>query len=390
MLKQQTKCMAVAATMTWCAQAVGLELRNGLDLEIVYTGEWVQVQGGVEDEDTYLDNLDITLDADLEQLWGWKNSLFRAYVLGNQGGSPSSYAGDLQTVSNIDAPDTWKLYEIWYQRSWKAGANSVRVGLYDFNSEFDVLETAGLFINSSFGIGAEIAQSGENGPSIFPTTSLAVRMALSNESGYYAQAVVMDGVPGDPEQPHGTHVQLDGDDGLMLAAEVGYEAAEASPKFALGSWRYTRDVDRDASDEVVSAQDNWGVYGLGEAQIFTEQDPRQGLAGFVRYGIAKRDINQLQNYFGAGLVYTGLWPGREQDQFGLAVASAGLSGTYRRQQRAVGAEPASRETTIELTYRTQLTPWLALQPSYQYVIDPSAMRSRDDARVFLFRFELSL
>ncbi|MEQ9451282.1 MAG: carbohydrate porin [Pseudomonadales bacterium] len=363
-------------------------MRNGLQLDMVYTGEWAQVQGGIEDGNTYLDNVDLILEGDLEQLWGWQNSTFRLYVLGNQGGSPSSYAGDLQTVSNIDAPDTWKLYEIWYQRSWRAGAHSLRVGLYDFNSEFDVLATAGLFINSSFGIGAEIAQSGENGPSIFPTTSLALRMAVSNEAGYYAQAVVMDGVPGDPEQPHGTHVRLDGDDGLMLAAEVGH--LDSTSKLALGSWRYTRDVKRDASEEVIRAEDNWGIYALGESDLYSEQDPAQGLAGFLRYGVAEQSINQLQNYVGLGLVYTGLFAHRDQDQFGLAAASAGLSRAYRRQQQALGETPAKRETTIELTYRAQITSWLALQPSYQYVVDPGGLETINNASVFLLRFELGL
>jgi carbohydrate-selective porin OprB len=48
---------------------------------------------------------------------------------------------------------------------------SVLAGLYELNSEFYRLQSAGLFLNSSFGIGPEFSQSGLEGPSIFPSTS---------------------------------------------------------------------------------------------------------------------------------------------------------------------------------------------------------------------------
>lgn len=379
----------LASILTPLAQAV--ELTPGLDLDFTYTGEWAQIDGGLSDHDTYLDNVDIVFEGDLDQLFGWKNSTFALYVLGNQGGSPSKYAGDLQTVSNIDAPDTWKLYELWYQRNWRQDAHSLRVGLYDYNSEFDVLETGGLFINSSFGIGAEIASSGENGPSIFPTTSLAVRGRISNARGGYLQGVVMDGVPGDPGDPHGTQVILKQDDGLMLAAEVGYTADDPKyRKFAAGYWRYTRDSKHNDDGCGATDQKNWGVYALAEARLYSERNaPARGLSGFLRYGVADKKVNFLRDYAGAGLVYTGLFPERGSDELGLAVASAGVSAPCRDEAQATGEATDKRETTLELTYRAELTSWLAVQPSLQYVIDPGALRSTENARVFLLRFQIT-
>ena len=40
------------------------------------------------------------------------------YGLGNHGGRPSENVGDLQIVSNIEAPDTWKLYEAWFEQEF--------------------------------------------------------------------------------------------------------------------------------------------------------------------------------------------------------------------------------------------------------------------------------
>ena len=84
--------------------------------------------------------------------------------------------GDLQVISNIDASHAWRVFEFWYE--FGEGPWSVRTGLYDLNSEFDVNETGGLFLNSSHGMGPDFSQTGENGPSIFPgfVTGIARRV----------------------------------------------------------------------------------------------------------------------------------------------------------------------------------------------------------------------
>src|SRR3546814_3364842 len=47
---------------------------------------------------------------------------------------------------------------------------------------------AGLFIGSPHGIGTDFAQSGQNGPSIFPSTSLAARVQWAPAEGWAARA----------------------------------------------------------------------------------------------------------------------------------------------------------------------------------------------------------
>ena len=76
----------------------------------------------------------------------------------------------------IAADRGWTLFELNAEQSMLDHRVSLLVGLYDLNSEFDANGTAGFFINSSFGIGAELGASGLNGPSIFPVTSLGTRL----------------------------------------------------------------------------------------------------------------------------------------------------------------------------------------------------------------------
>lgn len=73
------------------------------------------------------------------------------------------FVGDAQTVSGIEAVDGLRVYELWLQRSFGARTEqSLLLGLYDLNSEFETLDSSGLFIHSVRGIGHDIVQIGRN------------------------------------------------------------------------------------------------------------------------------------------------------------------------------------------------------------------------------------
>lgn len=365
---------------------------QGISFEAIYTRDITRnVSGGIKRKTEYLDNWDLTLSFDAEKLIGWDGATFYFYVLGNHGANPSANnVGDSQVFSNIESPDTWKLYEAWYEQQFFGDRLSLKMGLYDVNSEFDVIDTAGLFLNSSHGIGPDFSQSGKNGPSIFPTTSPGARLFASLTDRLYFQFVMLDGVPGIPDRLSGTHVDFDDDDGALLVAESGFlnNGANANPytKLALGTWYYTADSVENASGDPIAARNNRGLYLFAERSIYQEPDhPEQGLAVFARYGIADSRINQFDRYFGSGIVYTGLFPGRDLDKLGLAVAVAINSDEYRQSGSSIDSE----ETAWELSYRAQITPWLAIQPDIQYIINPGTDASLDDATVVTTRFELT-
>jgi porin len=47
------------------------------------------------------------------------------------------------------------------------------------------------------------------------------------------------------------------------------------------------------------------------------------------------------------------------------------------------------EVAIELSYRAQITPWLALQPDLQYIVNPGFDGSVDDALAIGVRAEIA-
>lgn len=408
----------------WQREQLGGELAGvrpslesvGLTLDVGYTLEALRVvDGGLRQTTSVLGDLDLQLSADLDQLLGWSGARAFFYGLGNHGDRPSEAVGDFQGVSNIEAPSTLRLLEAWFEQDWMDGRASGLVGLYDVNSEFDVIPAAALFINSSHGIGAEFGGSGRNGPSIFPVTSLAARFKWRPSEWSYLHALVADGVPGDPRHPRRTSVRFDDGDGVLLVGEVGLfnlpsedlrrrsHAGSLAPserryghfgKFALGLWGYTGEVDDllrvDINGNPRQRSGSFGVYALAEQQVFYEsEDASQGLSVFARAGLADEQVQAVGRYLGAGLVYRGIVPERGEDELGLAVAAARFGEEF---QAAAGGGSTWEdwEVAIELTYRAALTPWFSIQPDLQFVIHPGGDPQVDDALVLGLRGLISL
>jgi porin len=356
-----------ALTGNWGGQREALA-DKGFEIALVYTGEtFSNLHGGVETGSVYLDNLDLVLTLDAEKAYGWRGVTFSTYVLRNAGDDPSEKVGDAQALSNIAAPEEWQIFEAWIEV--ERPRVSTRVGFYDLNSEFDVVETAQLFLGSSHGIGPDFSQSGLNGPSIFPETSLGARFRFTPRERLYVQAAVLDAVSGDP----GTGMNTDRSEGLLLAFESGWHGT-ADGRIAAGAWAYTSEFD-DLLQPMGSAahSHSWGGYLLGERRIHRD------LRAFGRIGFASTEVNRFGSYVGAGLVYTGLLPGRPGDALGLAVAMAINGDDFRRTRRSMGLQVDRAETVVEFSYLIDVLPWFSLQPDVQYIIDPDTDPMLDDA-----------
>ena len=379
----------------------------GVDFEFVYTGEVYHVwDSDVDNKSTYLDNIDITAIFNFEKLLGWKGATLFTYFLGNNGGFPNDRVGTaerygtIQGISNIAAPNTFKLYEFWLEQKLFEEKLSLLFGLYDLNSEFDAQEISGIFTNPSHGIGAEYAQTGENGPSIFSTTSLALRIKYTPTENLYVMLGVFDGVPGDPDNPNGTHIIFGENDGSLIAYELGiFENGEdfqaGFGKYSIGGWMYTADFEDltevDDSGNPLLRNNNFGVYLSAEKFLFAEKNnPTQGLAAFLRVGIANDDINILDYYWGTGINITGLINGREEDVIGLAIGTAHAGKKYVEINNSIGTPINVNEMIIEFTYSFQATGWLRIQPDYQLVINPMGTYLHNSANVIGVRVEVSL
>lgn len=358
------------------AANVEAEMGNAADpltLEIAYTADILSsVSGGRRRGTRYVDNLDVIASADLDALAGIPRTTATIHAFHNNGGSFSgSLVGDAQVISGIETGTRiTRLYQAWIEHRGKGDRWSLKLGLYDINSEFDVLAASLLFVHSAHGMGTDFAQSGRNGPSTYPSTSLGIRGEWRVSDRLRVRAAILDGTPNDPDRPRRMRIRLGNGEGALAIAEA--DATFGAVRLIAGGWGYTAATrnrfDAESGAPVVRRAHSKGAYVRGEAQLAGTEE--RGLRGFFRLGVADGRVNPFSSFYSGGFTWRGLIAARPGDETGVALAYAAASGTSRRLSRAAIGEADRGEMVLELTHRIKLTDWLSAQPDMQYVVNP--------------------
>jgi porin len=384
----------------------------GVTPTLVYNGEIASnVAGGAKRGSVYAGSLHLQLALDGERLAATPGLSGFFDVLWINGGDPSDYAGDVQGVSDFAAARAVRLYEAWLEYNFADNRFSILGGRYDLNTEFYHLASATMFLNSSFGIGPEFGLSGFSGPSIFPNTSLAVRLAYKPDPNIVLQTAILDGAPLD--RLNGSPAPFDRHNGALLVAEaayvsyrpgddpaqdggnrVGRAASQAAydDKIAVGAWYYTAHLtETDVPTATpVQMQGEGGGYAILDHLLFkADDDPKRRLSGFVQLGFANRTVNRFGSYIGAGLVASGIFAARTDDQFGVALAVARNGSRYTAAQQQAGTPVNAAETALEVSYLVQLAPWIGVQPDVQYVIHPNTDPGVANATIVQIRAQVT-
>ncbi len=387
----------------------------------VYKLDLLSSTGGGDADAGGIGNLDLMLRTDLDALWGWKDTIAYLHVLANHGAKPNGkHAGSLMGISNIEVPtNTAKLFHAWVQRSFLDDRLSMLAGLYPIDSEFSVMESAGVFTHPAFGPPADLSLT--RGPSIFNTSAFGLRARWDGaERDRYAMVALLDGMPGDPAQPHGTHIRFDAGDGVFAIAEIGFmpperghimeptdpssprvqgedmrlhEKYESFGKYAFGLWGYSERVDDLVELDSLGnplRQSSRGGYVLAERTLYREPgSPVHHLAGFARLSRTDGDSTQIDQAINLGLRLRAPFAAREDDIVAIGFSHGRLGDKYRRAQTAVGAATHNAESALEVTYRYQARDWLALQPIYQTIRHPGGDPTLSNVKVIGIRIEIS-
>jgi porin len=363
------------------------------DIEAYYAGDlWWNLDGGIEQGGAYLDSLDVTISWDGEQALGVKGLSAQSLVLWNNGGSISDKVGDSFFLSNIETVEALRVLEAWVQYAPADPERSLRFGLYGLNTEFDTTDTAAVFLNSTFGIGVDVAQSGVAGPSIFPLTALAVRGQWRFDAGWRAQAVLLDGVPGDPDRPARTAIRLSPDDGVLGVMEL--ERNEGGRRWVVGHWRYSAEFDELAATlpdgSPRRSRGNAGTYAFVETPLTGPIAAGREASAVLRVGRADPRFNGFLDTVQAAIVWRGGLLRREGEVFGVAVAHARNGDQALAAGLAAGDPRVRDETVFEVTWKFPIASRLTLQPDLQYIIHPGSVPGRDDALAVGLRFDWRL
>lgn len=85
------------------------------------------------------------------------------------------------------------------------------------------------------------------------------------------------------------------------------------------------------------------------------------------------------------MVFRGFLPGRDADDFGLAVSHKQYSDAFSRGETDAGLPGRGQETVLELTYVWRMEQPVTIQPVIQYIANPAGIDSASDAWVIGIR-----
>ena len=377
----------------------GVEITGGYAME--YMGNPV---GGRSQGNTYVHNVLLQLDLDLEKLIGLPKSAFR--VMGSQRSGESlsqEHIGNAFSVQQLfGGGETYRLVEVQIYHRLLDDRLNLTYGRLSATDDFMTSPLYCQFVNNAF-CGQPPAPffNLPDGITAYPVATWGARARYEPTPESYFQVGVYDG---DPEHggnnPHGANFAL-GDNGTLVLAEAGYRPNHGllghPGAYKLGAYYHSGDfqdvaTDVNGNNRLVTGlsgkvhSGNSGYYMLVD-QVLYREAPRsdQGLSGFFVFTLApEKSRNTLPYFYSIGLVYEGLIPSRPKDKTAFGVTTGWFSDAIRDAQRDAALERQSTETVIELNHQIQFTPYFYVRPDIQYVVNPNGLGSIDNALVLGF------
>lgn len=358
--------LILSSTVTQAQKIETVEV-SPFDFRASYVGDVASnFSGGIKTGTVYLGLANIKVDFNTGTAKWWKGGEALVNIGNTHGGEPSAnLVGDFQGISNIEAGNLSFLYELWYKQSFRN--LNVTLGLQDLNANFATCENGALFTNSSFGIHSSIANNVS--PPIFPLTALGANVQWSISDTFLWEAAIFNGTPNDlAANPFNTEWSLSKNQGYLAITEFRVNKSLLIGK--TGSYKVGVYYQQHNDDSINIKHQNGGFYFVGEQQITNK------MSVFSQIGLSPKKMNKNNRYYSIGINCKGQIDKRPDDQFGIAIAYAGID------ENTVGSE-----TSMELTYKLQVNKNIYIRPDMQYVINPAGTETKlHNALVGFIRF----
>lgn len=364
--------------------------RHGIEVTVGSTNIYqTNATGGLgthQQSGRFTGSYDVEIATDVEKLLGLRGWGLLIHGWGGYPATPGINDAMVGSAFNVnwDAIGARPLDLVEVIVEWKPFEDllTLQVGKINFARVFDASEYANdetsQFLNGAFINNLTIP---------IPDYCLGVILSTQLTDWWSVAAGVGDGEANG--RTTGFRTTFDGDDYLFYALETDLRTELSSSNGPLtgnvrfGLWYDPQPKARSGSDEAY--RNDVGVYTSMDQMLLKENgDPEdsQGLGVFARFGCTDPKRNDIATFWSAGVQYQGLWRGRDDDVLGLGVAQ-GLFGEE-------GSSPFTDdyESVVECYYSIRVTPWVALSPSAQYVVNPGGDGAAADAIVVGVRAQI--
>jgi porin len=389
----------------------------GVSLAATETSEVLaNVRGGLRRGATYDGLTTLTLSVDTQKALGWAGGTFNVSGLQIHGRSLSQYnLGTLNTASGIEAPDSTRLWELWYQQALFNKRVDIKVGQQSIDQEFLVSQYGATFIGAMFGWpGVPSYDMPSGGPS-YPLAALGVRVHAQLTPSLSALAGVFDGAPQGHDLNNHSGTTFNLHDSALYIGELQWsinQAADASANstasspgtglpgtYKVGAWYNTGRFDSQRNDTqgvplanplsngvAATYRGDYSFYAVADQMVWrSSTNDARNVGVFARIAVAPGNRNLVSVSANLGVVMKAPFASRPNDSVGLGLAyikigngAHNLDLDYRGYLQSPYGVRTS-ETALEATYQYQVTPWWLVQGDVQYTFNAGAGQNPVDA-----------
>jgi porin len=365
---------------------------------------FANTSGGIRRGTVYDGLTSGSVSLDLDKLAGWSGAtLFASFYQIHGRGPTANLVGNLQVVSSLEATRSTKLYQAYLEQSFLDGTLLIRLGQEGANDQFMVTQYGAAFMNSSFGFPALAALDLPSGAPNYPLAAPFVRAQWQPTDELTLSAALFSGDPapsgtGDPQLRNASGTAFRLNDHALAITEAAWARNQADDDtglpgtYKIGAWYHSgrfndqlfdttgRSLADPASNgRARSHASGYALYAVVDQMLWQKPGSKtQGLGAFLLVNGAPAGFNLVNLFVAGGLNWKGPFEGRDNDVIALGFAYLNISPAARRygadlaRYTNTGSGYRSNETVLEATWTLQMTPWAALQPDLQYVINPGA------------------
>jgi porin len=357
------------------------------------------VTGSQEHRSIYFGRFRASSDVDFNKLANFDGEFFVSAIAQYGQNLSADYLHVNTLTSSIAGVQSERMDQLWYQQGLFHDLLKVKVGQVAAVNEFGATDFFDIFFNDELGYAPNaifttkqpFSPSGKPGAVVWGDLSV-ITPGLYVKAGIFAAY-------SNPYDPDGWGVKYRDqfDHGYTGSFELGYQ--EKNTSYA-GVYKLGINANNLPVYENLYTgkplRGDFNAYGLVEKTVYHPRDaegnldPKRGL-DLLLEGVGEPDDRNLLSYeILAGARYTGLIPGRPQDKTAIGFIYSQNSSAASEAYNAVNGHGLGGETTVELDYQFNPTPWFSLQLDNQFIIDPGGDDTRSTITVIglrtIFRF----
>jgi porin len=346
--------------------------------------------GGRQQGFTYFGQLQLFLVAELEKLVGWRDGYFVISTLQSAGTDLSqNYVGNYFDVAEISSIPTLVLGQLYFEQRWNNDRISLKLGRMGMGQDFVVMDMFNLYLG---GIDGHTPVFGYNTYwTTNPRSTWAAVLKVEPHEDWTLRYGLYQATPANSVVAnHGLNMEFASDNGIQMFGEVGRKIKLSDPwrdtpeglpgNYKFGGYWSSYDYDTYSGG---STPYSYGFYWIGQQMVWRERPASDaGITLWYSFVYAPQtDVAQFPFFSGAGGGWQGLLPSRPDDWVLFGSYYGTMSRRFASAQEAAGLGNPTYEWVLEWDYRAQLTPWLYVMPSVQYVVRPGGTGTIPNALV---------